>query len=307
VGLLGSALRRLVDVQRSTQYDVVFVQREAALFGPPVIERLIARVVKKPIVFDFDDAVHMPRANSSHGRLAALVRYPQKTPEIIGMSRAVTVGNRHLEEYASTLHDDVTLIPTVVDTDAVKPGYDTASPVAQSGPVVLGWIGTHSTYPYLESLFPVLQDVARRHKVVLRVVGAGRDVALPGVEVENRPWGLRSELPDLQSFDVGLYPIVQDAWSLGKSGYKAVQYMAVGVPVVCSPVGATCDIVQHGVHGFLPQTPQEWAQQLSSLIEDAALRRRLGQAGRTRVEEWYSLEHQAPRLASVLRHAAEKK
>jgi glycosyltransferase involved in cell wall biosynthesis len=190
----------------------------------------------------------------------------------------------------------------VVDDDIVKPRSHKSG--GRDEEIVLGWIGSHSTYPYLESLFPILQEVSRRHPFILRTVGAGREVSVPGVKVDNRRWSLKDELADLQSFDIGIYPIVHDNWSLGKSGFKAVQYMAVGIPAVCSPVGATCDIVEDGTHGFLPDSPQEWVEKLSLLIKDAQLRSHLGSAGRRRVEEWYSLKRQAPNLKAVLEQAA---
>lgn len=302
--LLGFTLRRAVDAARAGDYDVVFVHREATLFGPPWIETLIARVVQKPIVFDFDDALHVPFISPTYGRVATWLKYPQKTPQILRLSNAVVVGNRHLEAYAQGFNSDVTLIPTVVDATKDRPPTEQV-PRSAGQPTVLGWIGTHSTYPYLEALFPVIQEVARQHPIVLRVVGAGRDIKLPGVTVDNRQWSLKTETADLQSFDIGLYPIVKDQWSLGKSGFKAVEYMAVGIPAVCSPVGATCDIIQHGVQGFLPHNDEQWVEQLGLLLEDSALQQRLGQAGRARVEDWYCLARQAPRLQRVLEAAAQ--
>lgn len=302
LGLGGSLLRRLGDARRARGYDVVFIHREAALFGPPLIERFIAHTLRKPVVFDFDDAIHLPNASPTHGWAAGTLKCPQKTPEIVHLSRAVIAGNRHLQEYAVNLNPNVTMIPTVVDADAVRPRAD---PTGAGQPIVLGWMGTHTTFPYLEALFPTLQEVAKRHSFVLRIVGAGREqVSLPGVEVDNRVWSLDREVTDLQSFDIGLYPMPHDAWALGKSGFKAVQYMAVGIPPVCAPVGATCDLIDDGVQGYLPASPVEWAQRLCHLIEDAALRARLGQAGRARIEDWYCLRRQAPRLKAVLEQAA---
>jgi glycosyltransferase involved in cell wall biosynthesis len=150
---------------------------------------------------------------------------------------------------------------------------------------------------------PVLQAVAQRHSIILRIVGAGRVGSFPGVNVDNRSWTLHSELSDLQSFDIGLYPISDDVWSKGKSGFKAVQYMAVGIPTACSPVGAPLDIVEDGVNGFFASNDVEWENRLCQLIEDAALRQCLGAHGRKRVEEWYCLAHQAPRLQKTLLEA----
>ena len=301
LGLLGFALRRCGDIARAGGCDVVFVQK-GAHFGPPLVERMIAQILRKPLVFDFDDAMHVVSNSLTYGRLAMPFKYPRKTPQILKLSRSVVVGNRHLEEYSLTLNPHVTLIPTVVDTTLVRPRERQSK---TSDKLVLGWIGTHSTYPYLESLIPVIQEVAARHDVLLRVVGARREVAIPGVEVDNRKWSLKTELADLQSFDIGLYPIVEDQWSLGKSGFKAVQYMAVGIPAVCSPVGATHDIVTQGVDGFLPANHEAWVTQISQLVGDAALREQIGAAGRAKVEGWYCLHRQAPRLAEVLRQAAD--
>lgn len=296
--LMRFMLRRSAEVARARDFDAVLVHREIALMGPPWIERGIARLAKKPMVFDFDDAIQIALPSPVYGKAATWLKYPQKTPQIIRMSHSVIAGNHHLEEYAHTLGARVTVIPTVMDEGIVRPRPFDAAPNKK---LVLGWMGTHSTLPYLESLFPVLQQLAKRYDFLVRIIGGGRPVQVPGVEVDNRAWTLNGEVSDLQSFDIGLYPIIEDAWSLGKSGFKAIQYMAVGIPVVCSPVGATCDIVKDGVHGFLPISDEQWIERLSQLLEDAQLRQSLGEAGRARVEEWYCLAQQAPRFAQVVR------
>jgi glycosyltransferase involved in cell wall biosynthesis len=301
--LMGSMLRRSVDVGRAAGYDAVLIHREAALAGPPVFEQLIARVMRKPVIFDFDDAVHLLDTSPVHRRVSRLLKCPAKTPKTLRLSRAVIAGNRYLAEYASTLNNNVTLIPTVVDASIVKPlrrGHNGR----EKRRVVLGWMGSHTNYPYLESLFPILRELAQSHDFTLRIVGAGREVALPGVKVENYRWSLATELDLLRSFDIGLYPIVDDAWARGKSGFKAIQYMAVGIPAVCSPVGVTTDIVREGVEGYLPPTREAWLDRLGALIGDAELRQSLGAAGRQRVENWYCAAQQAPRLQQVIEQAA---
>ena len=298
--LMGFAARRAAQVSRARDYDAIFIQREAALFGPPLAERWLAKVAHKPLIFDFDDALHAHFESPVYGRVAALLKNRHKTPHIIEMSHSVIAGNHHLETYAKTLNSRVSVIPTVVDADLVRP-----APRDNGGKIVLGWIGTHTTFPYLETLFPTLQTLAKKHSIVLRVVGAGREFSLPGVEVDNRQWSLQTETSDVQSFDIGLYPITPDEWSLGKSGFKAVQYMATATPVVADPVGATCDVLRDGIEGFLPNSPDAWLEKLELLIEDAALRQTLGEAGRARVEEWYCLQKQAPRLAAIVREAAD--
>ena len=298
--LMRFAARRAAQISRARDYDAVFIQREAALLGPPLAERWLSKVARKPLIFDFDDAIQVAFESPVYGRVATLLKNPQKTPQIIEMSHSVIAGNHHLETYAKTLNSRVSVIPTVVDANIMRPARRD-----NNGKIVLGWMGTHTTFPYLEALFPTLQTLAKSHPIVLRVVGAGREFDLPGVEVDNHRWSLQTEVSDLQSFDIGLYPIIEDEWSLGKSGFKAVQYMATGTPVVAAPVGATCDIVRDGVEGFLPDSPDAWLQKLQLLINNAALRQTLGEAGRARVEEWYCLEKQAPRLAAIVREAAD--
>ncbi len=308
--LLGSLWRRLSDVRAANAYDVVFIHREAALFGPPFLERYLARRLHKPVVLDFDDPIFLPfyeiYGHSWRGKLMTLLKCPQKTAETLAMSRSAVVGNRVLEKFAREHNPHVTLIPTVVDTEVVRPAArGRRDNFSAQDPVVLGWVGSPPTYPYLQTLFPVLEEVAKRHPILLRVVGAGGTPQIRGVAVDSRPWRLDGETEDLQSFDIGLYPIVEDQWSPGKSGFKAIQYMAVGIPSVCSPVGAVCDIVEDGVHGFWAAEPAAWQARLCQLIEDAQLRRQLGEAGRARAEEWFCLREQAPRLQSVLQQAAE--
>jgi glycosyltransferase involved in cell wall biosynthesis len=175
---------------------------------------------------------------------------------------------------------------------------------------VLGWIGTHSTFPYLESIFPVLSSLAKEYEFRLKVVGAGRDVSVPGVQVENLPWTLAREVADFQSIDVGLYPIdaslYSGKWAQGKSGFKAVQYMAVGVPYVATPVGGSAEIGEVGVTHFFASTEDEWYRNLKTLLADADCRRQMGAAGRRHAIEHYGLQDQAEKLAAALREAAKK-
>lgn len=285
--------RRLEDLVTASRCDLVVIQREAALVGPPVIEWALTRAVGVPLVFDFDDAIWEPYVSPTYGRwLPRLVKMPQKTNYTVRVARQVIVGNEHLAAYARRHNANVTVVPTVVDTDVFEPRV-------KSNPVpVIGWIGTHSTAAYLLRLAPALQRLARTHAFVLRVVGA--DVVLPGVPTEVRAWNLAREVADFQSLDIGLYPMVDDAWSRGKSGLKAVQYMACGVPVVASPVGSVLGIITPGHNGYLARSDDDWVRLLTNLLEDAGLRQRIGDAGRaTAVCDW-SLRKFAPVFADVL-------
>jgi glycosyltransferase involved in cell wall biosynthesis len=174
---------------------------------------------------------------------------------------------------------------------------------------VLGWIGTHSTFPYLQAIFPVLQDLAKTHPFKLKIVGAGTNtVNIPGVEVDNLEWRLEREVEDFQSFDVGLYPIdaslYAEKWAAGKSGFKAIQYMAVGIPFVAAPVGAMAEIGEAGVTHLLATSNDDWFQTLHLLLADAQRRQTMGASGRRHAIEHYSLAEQADKLAAALNEAA---
>lgn len=299
---LGAALRavagRVIDLARAIDARGVLIHREAALVGPPLIEALLTWGLHRPVIFDLDDAVWVPYASPTYGRLLSqMLKVPGKTRFTMAHAATIIAGNRHIADYARRFNPQVEIIPTVVDTDEFHPK-------APSNPVpVLGWIGTHSSLQYLRSIVPALQELARRRRFVLRVVGATLDAS--GVTVENVPWTLAREVAEFQSLDVGLYPLVEDAWSLGKSGFKAIQYMACAIPVVASPVGATTEMIRDGENGFFARGKEEWVARLEQLLDSAELRRQMGARGRAEAVARWSLAAHAPRFVEVVRAAME--
>ena len=306
VGILKSACLRLADVMLARKADVILVQREAMMFGPPVIEWLITKALKRPMVLDLDDATYVSYTSPTYGGLGKALKWFSKTDDLIKWAALVTCGNRSIAEYVASKGVQARIIPTVVDTDVFRPA---PHPSAVS-PVVLGWIGTHSTFPYLKSIFPVLRELANKHQFVLKVVGAGKDeVSIPGVKVENATWEMGREVADFQSIDVGLYPLdasLYAGWAAGKSGFKAIQYMSVGVPYVATPVGASAEIGEAGVTHLFASTPDEWYGALETLIVNEGRRRKMGEAGRRHVVEHYGLPAQADKLSEALRAAAKR-
>ena len=296
----GALSRRLSLVNNVRDYDLVYILREAALLGPPVFERLIHQR-RVPIVFDFDDAVFVSYKSPSNGYLSYL-KFASKTKTICRMAAHVMAGNPYLADYARQVNDRVTVIPTTIDTEK----YKVLARGESSGPPVIGWTGSHSTVQHLDTLRGALKKLAQRESFRLRVIGTPA-YECAAVDVEAMPWRANTELDDLSVIDIGVMPLPEDRWSKGKCGLKALQFMALGIPTVCSPVGVNSDIIQDGENGFLAGTEDEWVDKLSRLIRSHELRQRLGQAGRATVEQKYSAVTQSPRVyeifKSVLRDA----
>jgi glycosyltransferase involved in cell wall biosynthesis len=296
------AIDRLRPVADRGRYDAIFIYREALPVGPAIIETLLARGRGVAIVYDFDDAVFLPNTSDAN-RAIALLKWPGKVRTIIRRSDVVIAGNEFLAEYARQYNDSVRVIPTCVDTTKFVPRAEVVQavrPATAASPPVIGWIGTPTTAPYLLALQPVLQELARAHAFVLRVCGAGADLQIPGVAVANTPWTLDGEVALFNTCDIGVYPLSDDEWAKGKCGFKAIQFMACGVPVVAAPVGVNREIIQDGANGLLATTPAEWIEKLGRLLADMALRARLGAAGRRTIEESYSLKTNAPLLVAAV-------
>ena len=270
------------------------------MFGPPVVEWLTINLHDCPMVLDLDDATYVSYKSPTYGRVGSMLKWFGKMNDLIRWSRLVTCGNREIAAYVSSKGRPAVVIPTVVEVARFRPLVERA---VNDVPLV-GWIGTHSTFPYLKMIFPVLERVARAQRFRLRLVGTGEDhVEIPGVEIENLPWQLEREIADFQSLDIGVYPIIEDDWSVGKSCFKAIQYMAVGVPFVVSPVGVCQEIAEPDQTHLVARNETEWYEHLSRLLTDAALRRRMGEAGRNYAVEHYSTEKHAQKLAQALRSA----
>ena len=284
--------RRASELRGLRDYDAVYVLREMALLGPPLFERWLARS-GVPFIFDFDDAVFVPYVSPANGYLSYL-KFPGKTRTICRLAAHVMAGNAYLADYARRVNDRVTVVPTTIDTEKYAAGEREAG-----DPPVVGWSGSYSTAQHLDTLRPALRRLARTERFRLRVIGAP-GYRVEGVDVEAVPWRAETEVADLRRIDVGVMPLPDEPWSRGKCGLKALQYMALGIPTVCSPVGVNSEIIREGENGLLASTEDEWVEKLSRLLRSAELLRRLGAAGRASVEARYSAEGQAPRVFNII-------
>ncbi|MCC2978181.1 glycosyltransferase family 4 protein [Sphingomonas sp. PL-96] len=297
--IMAAYLRRVLALLRAQQYDLVWIHKELFPYTPGWFEGLIGRM-GIPVVYDFDDAIFHNYDLSRRPLVRQLLG--RRFEPLLRRVSAVSCGNAYLWDYAARFCPNSVVIPTVVDTD----GYRPRSPAPDAGPPVIGWIGSHSTWSYVEPLVPMLEALVVEGRARVRIVGSGVAAAdLPAFEMID--WTEATEIAEVQAMDIGIMPLTDDPWSRGKCGYKLIQYMACGLPVVASPVGVNVDLAQPGVNGMLAETVEEWRGALVSLLEDETLRAAYGRAGRERVERDFSLKAHAPRFIALLQSAVADK
>jgi len=289
--------RRRSELNSIGDFDLVYLFREAALMGPPWFERKIARS-GVPVVFDFDDAIFVSYKSPSNGYLSYL-KFPSKTSEICRLSTHIMAGNEFLANYARAFNKNVSIVPTTIDTDKYLPTEQNTG----SGKITIGWSGSFSTIQHLDTVRDVLHELAQTEEFTLRVIGTP-EYEIAGVDVEAMQWRAETEVDDLGQIDIGIMPLPDDNWSKGKCGLKALQYMALGKPTVCSPVGVNSTIIQDGVNGCLAGETAEWISEIKQLMHEPELRQKMGRAGRKTVEQEYSAKAVAPGVLDIFRAAA---
>ncbi|MEJ7848410.1 MAG: glycosyltransferase [Pyrinomonadaceae bacterium] len=306
IDIFNPLVKRVFESVSARNYDVLFVQREAMMFGPPIFEWLANNLGKCPIVLDLDDATYVPYTSPTYGKLGSAFKFFGKTDKLIEWSEYVICCNRFVAEYVEKKGKKSVIVPTVVDTDKFHPVKK-----SEMGKLTLGWIGSHSTLPLLESLYPVLQKLAIDYDFKLKIIGSGREnIIIEGVEIENLPWKLEREVEDLQSFDIGLYPMVVSSsankdWLFGKSCFKAVQYMTAGIPFVLTPIGNCAETGMENETHFFANSEEEWFRALKKLLDSAEKRQAMGENGRKFALENFTIEQQVDKIEKVLRRAVE--
>lgn len=289
-------VRRAAQLLRLRRFDVVVVQKALLTVGLRGFDALAGAAARR-LVVDVDDAVHLGPAHRLPGWMRPVEDVTQPA-RLIERAAHIVAGSRRLADELLELNSKVSVVPTSVDTERFFPAGRKYKRVP-----VIGWIGSPSTAAYLDTLAPVLRRLAGSRHFRLVLVGAAAPP--PGVKAEVRRWDPQREIADLHEFDVGIMPMPDTPWTRGKCGYKALQYMAVGIPAVCSPAGAAPEIVRPGIDGLLPRTPDEWHDALAGLLADPGLGSSLGASGRARAEARYSVRANAPKLAAVLEEASQ--
>jgi glycosyltransferase involved in cell wall biosynthesis len=291
-----SYIRRFFVLARSSAFDIVVINCELLPLFPAWIERLFLRI---PYVYDFDDAFYLKYREGRYEFLCPVLG--DKIDRMISNAFAVTAGSPRLVQYASSFNDNVTLLPSCVDTDRYQPTALTTK-YSNVDSITIGWIGSPTTAPYLQQLVRPLRQLALKIAVRFLVVG-GPSPLIPGVEVIEVAWSLEREVSLIQQFDVGVMPLPDTPWTRGKCAYKLIQCMACGIPVVASRVGANFEALPPEC-GLLAESPAEWLAAFQRLVAEPDLRQRMGTAGRHWVEQRYSLRSALPVLTGVIQRVA---
>lgn len=285
--LLAGSIRRWRILFEVRSYDVVFIHRETSLMGPPLLTWIIARLFRKRIIYDFDDAIWLTD-NVNESFFAQWLRWRRKTRAICRLSHRISVGNSYLAGYARQFNTAVVINPSTIDTEHLHDPrrYHVKK---DNSKVVIGWTGSATTIKYLSTIEPVLKTLEARFRNLLFLFIADENPQLSLKSVIFKPWTQENEIRDLLMADIGIMPMPEDAWTKGKCGFKGLQYMALGIPAVVSPVGANKQIVRHAVDGYWCETPEDWIRNLEHLILHEPTRIEMGRQGRQRVIENYSV------------------
>jgi glycosyltransferase involved in cell wall biosynthesis len=283
-GILGGFFRRLWLLFSVPSYDFVFVHREASPIGPPVFEWVIAKVMGKKLIYDFDDAIWIPNTSEAN-KVVAGVKWHHKVESICRWAFKVSCGNAYLRDYAKQFNKQAVVNPTTIDTLHL---HNQVRDQRAPGRLIIGWTGTHSTLKYLHQVVPILAELETRYDFEFRVI-SNQPPQLPLRSLCFQPWNKTTEILDLASLHVGLMPLEDDPWAKGKCAFKALQYMALGIPAVVSPVGMNTEVVQQEQNGYVCATPEEWQDALETLLKNTELRIRLGEVARNTVVERYSV------------------
>lgn len=287
-GITKGLLKRIFLLLSVPAYDYIFIHREATPIGPPWFEWMVAKGLRKKLIYDFDDAIWLPNT-SENNKIVAGIKWPQKVAAICRWAYKVSAGNDYLCNYARQFNLNVVLNPTTIDTENLHNPEIYAVLKVKSNKPVIGWTGTHSTLKYLEPLVPVLQKLEKQYNFELCIIANQK----PEWNIKSLNfvlWNKQTEIPDLMRFDIGLMPLTDDKWARGKCGFKALQYMALEVPALVSPIGVNTTIVDHGKTGFICYDLEDWVSSISVLLQDADLRQEMGRKARVKIVESYSVK-----------------
>jgi glycosyltransferase involved in cell wall biosynthesis len=275
--------KRVLDLARLHSFDGVFVFLLVTPLGPAFFERLCRSLARK-VVYDIDDLVFLGRTSEANKIVSAL-KGTSKYFYMMKCADHVITCTPYLDEVVRKYNTNTTDISSTINTDTYRPKIR----YSNDARLVVGWSGSFSTAPYLKLISRALQRLRQKVDFELLVIGDAT-FRMEGIDVEALPWTESTEVRDLSRIDIGLYPLPDEQWVYGKSGLKALQYMALGIPTIATAIGTNFRVIEDGVSGYLVRSEDEWVDRLERLALDPDLRRRIGEAARRRVEERFSIK-----------------
>ncbi|WNB17319.1 glycosyltransferase [Marivirga arenosa] len=284
IWILLSYFKRIALLFFIRKYDRIFIHREASPLGPAFFEWFSVKILKKKIIYDFDDAIWLDDPNEK-GSLKAILKWKRKVRSICKWSYKVSAGNQYLADYAKRYNQNVIINPTTIDT-----GYHENKVIQKENEkITIGWTGTHSTLQYLSPLIPILDQLNQNYDFELLIISNQK----PDFNVNYIrfiKWSKTSEIEDLNQIDIGIMPLSDDIWSKGKCGFKMLQYMSINKAVIASPVGVNQKILEESNAGIIASNDSEWINGLKKLLDNNDLRNELGKRGRKYIQNHYSVK-----------------
>ena len=295
-------LKRARDLKRIKKFDIVFVCREALMTRSIFFEKGIKKQ-KVKFIFDFDDSIWLQNVSDANKRFVWL-KDAEKTSRLIKLADMVFAGNNYLASYAKKFNGNIKIIPTTINTEKY---FRLSTEKVSNKKICIGWSGSITTIMHFEFAIPFLKKIKEKYNnnITFKVIGDS-SYRNEELNITGNAWNEENEIQELSDFDIGIMPLPDDEWAKGKCGLKGIQYMALEIPTIMSPVGVNTEIIQDGVNGFLAGDVDEWVEKLSLLIESSALREKLGKAGRQTVLEKYSFESQKQHYLSCFQELIKK-
>lgn len=287
--------KRFLTLLTVKQYDLIWIEKELFPYFPAFFEKILAIIGVRYIV-DYDDAIFHNYDLSKNKLIKFFLK--KKIDKVMKYSSCVMAGNNYLAKRAkSSGAQNIKLRPTVVDHLKYKTKVDVGKDL-----LTIGWIGSPTTQKYITEIAPILYEINRQCSFRLLLVGATNNIKkeLHGLEVEICPWDENTEADLIRLMDIGIMPLHDGPWEKGKCGYKLIQYMASGVPVIASDVGVNREIIENSKSGLLVKEQSDWSSTIVKLINSPNLRAQLGETGRDAVEQNYSIQSQLPKINKIL-------
>ena len=276
-------LRRYILLFTAFRYDRIFIHRELYPVGPQIVEFILVRIYGKKIIYDFDDAIWLPNYAANNAKFAFVKSYGH-VKKLCKYAYRLSVGNQFLANYGKQFNSNVTINPTTIDTQNLH----NRSKNQDSEEFIIGWTGTHSTLRYLAEMVPLFQRLEKEFEYTLLVI-SDKDPKFPLKSFEYVHWKKETEIDDLLRFNIGLMPLTMDKWANGKCGFKALQYMSLGVPAIVSPVGVNTEIVDHNINGYICDSIEEWEKILRTILSNKSKVKDVAKNSRQKIIDNYSV------------------